>query len=166
MTEPVLIKIATVIGVIFAYGLLRWRLMTATHEFRVRAGCAADRMAEDPRVSPDTQAKLTRLADMAYRSFTPWLVLLALIVAIFLPLRSRRSAEVSDNAEVAGKVALLKLKLVIALITTSPLACALAVLVLALGLLVRGSVDALASYMAAAGDRFFPGGGTGYSRPA
>ena len=166
MTEPVLIKIATVIGVTFAYGLIRWRLMTATHEFRVHTGCAADRMAEDPRLSPDMQARLTRLADMAYKSFTPWLVLLALIVAMFLPLRSRRSVEVSDSAEVAGEVASLKLKLVIALITTSPLACALALPVLALGLLLRGSVEALAGYMATAGDRYFPGGGTGYSRPA
>lgn len=166
MTEPVLIKIATVIGVIFAYGLLRWRLMTATHEFRVHTGCAADRMAEDPRVSPDTQARLTRLADMAYRSFTPWLVLLALIVAMFPPFRSRCPAELPDNAEVAGEVSLLKLKLVVALISTSPLACALALPVLALGLLLRGSVEALAGYMATAGDRFFPGGGTGYSRPA
>lgn len=166
MTEPVLIKIATVIGVIFAYGLIRWRLMTATHEFRVHTGCAADRMAEDPRVSPDTQATLKHLADMAYRFFTPWLVLLGIIVATFLPLRRRRPAEVSDNAEVAGEVGLLKLKLVIALITTSPLACALALPVLALGLLLRGSVEALAGYMATAGDRFFPGGGTGYSRPA
>ena len=166
MTDPVLIKIATVIGVIFAYGLLRWRLMTATHEFRVHAGCAADRLAEDPRVSPGVQARLTRLADMAYGSFTPWLVLLAFIVAMFLPLRNRCFAEVSDNAEVADEVALLKLKLVIASIATSPLACALALPVLAIGLLLRGSVEALASCMAAAGDRFFPGSGTGYSRPA
>ena len=166
MTDPVLIKIAIVIGIIFAYGLLRWRLMTATHEFRVHAGCEADRLAEDPRVSPDTQATLKHLADMAYGFFTPWLVLLALIVAMLLSIWSRPSVEGRDNSEVAGEISLLKLKLFIALITTSPLACILAVLVLALGLLVRGSVEALASYMAAAGDRFFPGGGTGYSRPA
>ena len=166
MNDPVLIKIAWAIGVVIAYGLLRWRLMAATHEFRVQAGREADRLAADPRVPRDTQAKLTRLADMAYGLFTPWLVLLALIVAMTFPLRESRRAGIADGGEIAADVAEAKRKLVVALITASPLACALAIVVLTMGLLLRGSVETLArSVAAAAGNRVFAGSARS-SRPA
>ena len=165
MSDPVLIKIAWAIGVAIAYGLLRWRLMVATHEFRVQAGREADRLAADPRVPRDTQAMLTRLADMAYGFFTPWLVLLALIAAMTFPLRESRRAGIADDGEIAADVTGVKLKLVVALITASPLACALAAVVLTIGLLLRGSVEALARSVAAAGNRVFAGA-AGYSRPA
>ena len=164
LTEAAIALTCAFIAVL-AYGLLAWRLMAATHEFRVRAGRDADRLAQDPRVSDGGRVTLTRLADAAYGFFTPWVVLLASIVAISLPLREYRRAYLAEDTGVAREVALAKSKMVIALISTSPLACALAVVVLAAGLLLRGSVEALTRYIAAAGDRF--GAGTaGYSRPA
>ena len=165
MNDPVLIKIAWAIGVVIAYGLLRWRLMAATHEFRVQAGREADRLAADPRVPPETQAMLTRLADKAYGFFTPWLVLLALIVAMTFPLRESRRTGIADDGEIAADVVEVKRKLVVALITASPLACALAAVVLTIGLLLRGSVEALARSVAAAGNRVFAGAARS-SRPA
>lgn len=150
---------------VVAYGLLAWRLMAATHEFRVQAGRDADRLAKDRRVSDSERVTLTRLADAAYGFFTPWIVLLASIAAIALPLHEYRGADLAEDAEIAREVALTKSKLVIALISTSPLACALAIVVLAAGLLLRGSVEALARHIAAAGDGFFAGA-AGSSRPA
>ena len=164
LTEAAIALTCAFIAVL-AYGLLAWRLMAATHEFRVRAGRDADRLAQDPRVSGGERATLTRLADAAYGFFTPWVVLLASIAAISLPLREYRRADLAEDAETAEEVARTKSKLVIALISTSPLACALAVVVLAAGLLLRGSVESLARYIAAAGDRVFAGA-AGYSRPA
>ena len=80
-------------------------------------------------------------------------------VAAILPRRESRRTKVSGDAEVAAKVTAAKLKLVFAPITTSPLACRLVAPVLALGLSLRGSVDAFANYAAAAGDRFVPRAG-------
>lgn len=163
MTEPVLFKIACVIGAVIAYGLLRLRMMKATHEFRIRVGCEADRWAEDPRVDLMVRASLTSLADMAYRPVTPWLVLFGLIVAVLLPLHKLPDVRFSDDVEVVSVVVRIKLKLLFALIATSPLACVLAVTVLMIGLLVRSSVSAVRDSISAAGDRFFPNAGAGYS---
>ena len=163
MTEPVLIKIAWVIGIVIAYGFVRLRMMKATHEFRIRVGCEADRWAEDHRVDPRVRASLTGLADMAYRPATPWLVLSGLIVAVLLPLHKLPDIRFSDDAEVVSAVVQIKLKLLFALIATSPLACVLAVTVLMIGLLVRSSVSVVRDSISAAGDRFFPDTGAGYS---
>ncbi len=63
MTEAVLFKIGWVVLVLLGYGLVRWRLMVATHEFRVRAGCDADRWAADPRVPETMRPAIRGLAD-------------------------------------------------------------------------------------------------------
>lgn len=165
MTDAVLIKIGYLVAAVAAYELLRWRLVLATHEFRTRAGCEADRWAADPRVHPRMRTTLTAIADNAYRPSAPWIVLAGWVVALFMPPGRLRNAEVSDEPEVAGAIGALHAKLFFAAILTSPLACALAVVVLAAGLLLRGSVESLARYIAAAGDRFFSGA-AGYSRPA
>ena len=166
MTEPVLIRIACVVAAVVAYGLLRLRLMRATHEFRVRAGCEADDWAQDPRVSPDVRTTLRALADMAYRPAAPWLVLLGMLVGTILPLRKLSDTRISDDAAVATKIVLLKLKLVLALIATSPVVCVLAGVVLMIGLLVHSSVGAVRDNISAAGDRFFPGASAEYSHSA
>ena len=142
------------------YALLRWRLMWATHEFRVQTGCEADRWARDSRVEPAIRTSLAGLADMAYRPFTPWLVLLGLTVAMLLPRRTIErfysNLTISDDPDVAAAVVRLKLKLLLASITASPLACVFAILVLTLGLSVRSSMDALRERVSMAGDRFVP----------
>ena len=165
MTDAVLIKIAYLVAAVIVYELLRWRLLEATHEFRTRAGCEADRWARDSRVHPQMRALLPAIADNAYRPMTPWLVLLGWTVALFLPLRRIRDIEVSDEPEVADRIMVLHAKLFFAAILTSPLACVLAAFVLTAGLLLRGSVEALARYMAAAGDMIFAGAAA-RSRPA
>ena len=100
---------------------------------------------------------------MAYRPAAPWLVLSGLIVAVLLPLHELPDIRFSDDAEVVSAVVQIKLKHLFALIATSPLACVLAVTVLMIGLLVRSSVSVVRDSISAAGDRFFPDTGTGYS---
>ena len=164
MTDPALIKIAYAFAVVIAYGLLRWRLMRATHEYRVQAGCEADRWAENPKVEPRIRASLSRLADMAYRPLTPWALLIGFVVAAFSPRGKLGDFRISDDEEVTKKVVRLKLTLFFALIATSPLACLLAAVILAIGLLARGSVSATGDCASMAGDRFFSDSDTGLER--
>lgn len=160
MIDPALVKIAYVLAAVIAYGLIRLRLMRATHEFRVQVGCEAGRWAENPKVEPRMRASLNRLADMAYRPLTPWALLIGLIVATFSPSGKFDDLKISDDEEVAKKVVELKLTLFFALIATSPLACLLAAVILAIGLLARGSVSAVGDCLFTASDGFSLDDGT------
>ena len=151
MVEPVLIKMIAVIAVVVGYGLLRWRLMVATHEFRICAGCEADRLASDPRVGDEMRASLTALADAVYRPAAPWIVLTVLTVAMFLPVDALRNVELPDDAEFSMRIGRSKLRLVFALLTTSPLAFILGVIVLMVGLLIHSSVNAVIDIISATG---------------
>lgn len=166
MTEPVLVKIGYVVVAVVAYGLLRWRWMRATQDFRIRAGCEADLLAEEPLVKPGIRRSLTGLADMAYRPMVPWLLLLGLVIVMILPFRRLDHSEFSDDPDIAAKVGRLKVDLVFGLISTSPLACVFAAVVLALGLLTRRSVGVIGKRVSAAGDRFFPAANPRYSHSA
>ena len=157
MTETVLAKIAWILAGVLVYGLLRWRLMHVTHELRVRAGCEADRWAEDSRLDPKIQKSLALLADAAYRPATPWIVLSGLAAGMFLPLGKSHDVGLPDDVEIAAELVKLKLKLLLALVTTSPLASLLAMLVVVAGLLLRSSVNTIKERISEAGDRFFPG---------
>lgn len=166
MTEPVLIKIACVVGAVVAYGLLRWRLIQATHEFRVRTGCEADRLAADPLVGPRMQRSLSGLADLAYRPAAPWILLIGLIVAVVFPIHKFFDIGLPDDPEVLEKIVRLKLRLIASLITTSPLACVLAIVVLVTGLLVRHSVGTIKVRISAFDVPLFANIRSGYSRSA
>ena len=163
MTEPALVKIGYAVVAVVAYGLLRWRWMRATQDFRIRAGCEADLRADDLRVKPWVRASMAGLADMAYRPMVPWLLLSGLVIVMILPFRKLDHSELSDDPVVADEVARLKVKLVFGLMSTSPLACVFAAAVLTLGLLTRRSVDVIGERVSAAGDRFFPAASPRYS---
>ena len=96
---------------------------------------------------------------MAYRPLTPWTLLTGFVVAAFFPRRKLGDLGISDDEEVAKKVAGLKLMLFFALIATSPLACLLAAVILAISLLARGSVSVIGDCLSTAGDGFLPGDG-------
>ncbi len=167
MTESAWIKIGYIVAWVTVYALVCWCLMWATHEFRVQAGCEADRWARDSRVEPAIRTSLAGLADMVYRLGAPWLVLLILAVAVLLPRRTierfHSNLTISDDPDVAATVVRLKLRLLLASITASPLACVFAILVVALDLSMRSpalsvgsSMDALKERVSMAGDRLVP----------
>ncbi len=165
MIDPLLLTAAWVPVVVVLYGLLRWRLMAATHDFRTRAGCEADRWATDERVDERTRAVLSALADRAYRPTTPWLLLLCAVIAVFLPPQSSHAPR-SLGADVAGEVDRLQMKLVLAVISTSPLACVLTFGVLVISLLVR-SLDKLVDAVPVIASRILaksPGNAYSHSR--
>ena len=160
MTDPAPIEIACVFAAVIAYGLVRWRLMRATREFRVQAGCEAHRRAENSKVEPRIRASLSGLADMAYRPVSPRALLIGFIVAVFLPLGKFGDLRISDDEGVARDVVRLKLTLFFALIMTSPPAGFLAAVILSM--LVRGSVGTIRDCVSMADDGFSPDTGAGH----
>lgn len=143
MTEAVLFKIGCVVAGLIGYGLVRWRLMKATHEFRVRAGCDADRWATDPRVPEETRRALQSLADGMYRPMMPWLVVLATLIAVFMPYRRFEALMLSLDPGIRKDIARLNARLFFAAIATSPLAGFFTLFILLVGLLVRESFEAV-----------------------
>ena len=129
--------------------------MVATHEFRTRAGCEADRLASDPRVGDEMRATLAALADAVYRPVTPWIVVTVLTIGMLWPVGAFRKVEPPDDAEIARQIVRSKLRLIFALLTTSPLAFTLAIVVLVAGLLIHSSVNAVIDHRL--------GGGPGFS---
>lgn len=133
MDDPILSKLVWVFSAVVVYGLLRWRLMRATHEFRIRAGadaCAFSRNADATRAEGRV---LAFLAEKAYRPTTPWLLVLALIGGVVRPNLGQRP--------VPHEVQQLNVRLFWALISTSPLASLLAAFVLAVALLWRNYTE-------------------------
>lgn len=142
MVDLILIKLAWVVGIVVAYGLLRWRLMSATHLFRVRVGLEANRMAHDRDVDAADRRKFAWLAERAYRPTTPWLLVVTLLLAVLSPNLTRQLSH--DDGTVSAsreKVRLTDVRLFWALISTSPLASLLAMLILMAALLWRSSVE-------------------------
>lgn len=154
MIDPLLLKAGWVLALVILYGLLRWRLMVATHDFRARVGCEADRWADDERLDGRTRAVLSDLADRAYRPTTPWLILLGVVIVVFLPPRGTSGLESLDD-DIAREIIGLLGKLFLAMISTSPLACVLASFVLLIDLLVLRSVDKVVAAVPVMASRFF-----------
>lgn len=157
MTEAIQIKIAWVIAAVIAYGLLRWCWMSATHDSRARVGREADRWAEDPRVDPKVRESIVLLADAAYRPATPWIILLGVIVGMVSSPARSHAVRLSDDPEVSRKLVVLKLKLFLALITTSLPASMFAVMVVMVAVFAHVSLNTIRDGISEAGDRFFPG---------
>ena len=157
MTDDVIVKLIYIGVTVIGYGLLRWRLIAVTQDFRIKIGIQADQWGRDERVHPQVRSALPILADMAFRPATPWLVLVGLINAMRKPVRKNHAAilaEISADAEVAQAIIRLRLGLLLALITTSPLALVLALAVLIVGLLIRTSLVVIGDSISMLGDRF------------
>ena len=139
---------------IVVYRLLRRRLLITTHEYRIRVGNEAVHWSSDSRVTDEVRASLNLMANAMYQPLVPWVIAIALIVAV-LPIPSFRRVVISDNAEVARQVLRVKLQLVLALITASPLACIIGLVALVLGFLLRSSASVVMETISAAGDASF-----------
>ncbi|MDE0372497.1 MAG: hypothetical protein OXI73_08135 [Rhodospirillales bacterium] len=147
MTEAELFKIGCVVAALIGYGLIRWRLLETTHDFRVRAGCDADQWAADRSLPMEIRQSLQGLADGMYRSTMPWLIVLGTLIAVLMPYRlvGRKydAAIRSLSPEARKDFARLNVRLFFAAVTTSPLAGLVILFVLLVGLLVRTSVEAV-----------------------
>lgn len=137
------------------YGLLRWRVMRSTHAFRIEAAREAKYWMSDPRITERARKSLATMVEMMYRSTAPWLVVIALAWAAFCPSRSVAGNILSEDSGIAEKVLWVKLRLIFALITTSPAACAVGAIFVILDLALRRSLRVLYEVISAAGDPVF-----------
>ena len=157
MPVHLLWTIMQIFVVLLLYGLLRRRLMRTTHAFRIQVGRKAMQWSSDSRVPEQSRKSLEIMAHMMYRPISPWLVVVALVVACW-PSRSISKNSVSEEKDVAEQVQKLKFDLIVALITTSPLACTAGAIVMIFGLSLRMSIfsmTALYEVISAVGDPIF-----------
>ncbi|MDE0193687.1 MAG: hypothetical protein OXQ90_20240 [Gammaproteobacteria bacterium] len=144
MIEPVVVKLIWVGAILLTYGLFRWRWLVAMQDFVISAMQDAERAAQSTTTSAFAKDLVERFSNAAYRPWATWriavLVSCGMIVAVIRNLH-RSSPPAQDDA--ADDEALMTFRLLVAVLTTSPIALALVFVVLCLGLLLRGSVRAV-----------------------
>lgn len=155
MSEYSFLETICIISIgIIVYRLFRRRLLVTTHGYRIRVGSEAIRWSSDLRVTEEVRASLLSMANAMYHPIVPWIIAVAWIVAV-IPFRSFRRAVLSDDANIAEQVLRVRFQLVLAMITTSPLACIIGLIALVMGLLLRSSVSVVMETMSAAGGASF-----------
>ena len=137
-----LLDICIFLGVIVIYGLLRQRIIYATHDFRVNVGKEAILMSKNNGVDRETQNGLKVLVYAAYRPMTPWILLLGLIPGLVSWRRAQKQTHTSDPI-IAKDIMWLRARLFFALITTSPLATFFSLCVMLFALIMQKSVVAV-----------------------
>ena len=147
MIEPVAIKLIWVAALLTAYGLFRWRWLVAMQEVVVSAVYDAEQWSRSAETSASTKNLIERLTNAAYRPFATWgiaiIVAVGLIVGAVRGVRKRMPA----NTEAMDAEASMTLRLLAAVLTTSPFALALVAVAFCLGLLFRGSAKAVLERM-------------------
>ena len=147
MIEPVAIKLIWVAVGLTAYGLFRWRWLVAMQEVVVGAVYDAEQWSRSVETSESTKKLIERLTSAAYRPFAIWriamIVCLGVIVGAVRGIRRRTPA----NTEAMDAEASMTLRLLAAVLTTSPFALLLATVAFCLGLLFRGSAKAVLELM-------------------
>ena len=105
---------------LFGYALFRWGLMKLTHEYRVAVGREAVRWSADRRVSDEARDLLRSMAGTMYRPLVPWVLALALLATSIV---SFEGVVPSEDADVGERACRLYPRVLVAHLTTSPLAC-------------------------------------------
>ncbi len=151
MVDPALAVAVAGLGLI-AYALLRWRLMVATQDFRVRAACAADDLIAGGTLGPRDERVLAWAVVHAFDGRLPWLTLLSALMSTF---KSPRRGLQDYHAMMPAQRRALSLfgRLLVASLATSPLAALLTGVVVALTVLARGTMLPLTILASVARDR-------------
>lgn len=129
--------------------------MKTTHDYRTRVGCEAVRWSTDSRVSEEARNLLLTMANSMYRPMIPWVIAIALVIAVFLAFKSLDRVPLSEDAEVDEELLRLQRRLVLAVVTTSPLACAIGLSAFVIGLLLHSSVAVVMDIISMAGRTSF-----------
>ena len=145
MIDPVLMKLIWAGIVLAAYGLFRWRWLVATQEVVIGAVRDAERWGRSPRASAPVKDAVEHLANAAYRPVATWGIAvgvsLGVVLAVIRELRGKHAAPAQTDT--ASEEALVAVRLLAAVLITSPIALLLAIVVFCLGLLFLGSAKAV-----------------------
>ena len=134
-----LISLYLFLALILIYGLLRRRILHATHGFRVEAGQDAIRLSRKNGLDEEIGRNLRVLVYAAYRPLTPWILLIGLLASL-VPTRLAPPDAHSSGPAIGRDAIQLRTKLFFALISTSPFAFLLAAPILTVALAVRSSL--------------------------
>lgn len=144
--EPAIWIWAGVVG----YGLVRWVMMAATHDLRVRVGVEAVMLSRNKDV-PETTRRIFRvLVERAYGGLAPWLLVLAVFLACLFAWRWRKQGEAMlrwGRTDLGQEVLKVKGRLFLVVLATSPLASVLCVMMLTVTLLFSMSIDRLREWV-------------------
>lgn len=147
MIEPVAVKLIWVAAALAAYGLFRWRWLVAMQEVVVGAVYDAEQWSRSAGTSASTKNMVERLTNVAYRPFATCgiavLVSIGLIVGSVRGLREATPA----STDAMDAEASMTLRLLVAVLTTSPVALVLVIIAFCVGLLFRGSTKAVLELM-------------------
>lgn len=145
MIEPVAIKLIWAAAILVAYGMFRWRWLVATQDFVVSAMQDAEQRRRSPESSAIFKDLVERFSNAVYHPFATWwiavLVSCGVVVAVIWTVRRKNSARAQYDA--ADEDARMTSRLLVAVLTTSPIALVLVVVVFCLGFLFQGSAKAM-----------------------
>ena len=145
MIEPAAMKLIWVGVALLAYGLFRWRWLIAMQEVVANAVHDAEQWGREPGTSAPAKDLIERLTNAAYRPFATWcvaaVVSLGVVLGVVRDLGRKRTAPA--QADVVDKEAQVTLRLLVAVLATSPIALVLVTALFCLGFLLRGSAKAV-----------------------
>lgn len=154
MSMP-LIALAAVFGPIVAYGLLRYRVISATQDFRLSAGKKALDLVENQQLPEGARILLLRMATSAFDGRIPWQFTFCLIRSVFSRRRVTEDLHEIEDVKLRNAFHVTVAKMVFANLLTSPLAFLLCVATLAFGTLTLGTIQSIISrFIRAANQRF------------
>ena len=162
MIDPTLTKLLFLIPAVLAtYGLLRWRLMRATQNFRVSSACEAIDLLDRHDLPAVARKVLEAQIQWAFDGTLPWKILMGAIYFAATPARFRRwkNRPVFPSPELESRYFLVSGKLGAANLATSPIAALLLGVLLVIYLLavaslfrVRFMLSAVAEWLLGGGD--------------
>lgn len=147
MIEPVAAKLIWVGAVLVAYGLFRWRWLVATQGIVLRTVHEAEQWTQLPETSAPAKGLVTRLTKAAYRPFTVWCIAVVVSVAVVVGAVRNLSKHGSTDAAASDDEHEVPLRLLVAVLATSPITLLLVAAAFCLGLLFRGSAKTVLELM-------------------
>ncbi|MDE0040355.1 MAG: hypothetical protein OXU77_22745 [Gammaproteobacteria bacterium] len=144
MIEPVAVKLIWAGAILAAYGLFRWRWLVAMQDFVISAVEDAERWAQSTTTSAFAKDLVERFSNAAYRPSATWrIALLVSCGVVFAVVRNLHRNSPPAQDEAAEEEARMTFRLLVAVLTTSPIALVLVFVVFCFGLLLQGSVRAV-----------------------
>lgn len=147
MIEPVVAKLIWVAAVLAAYGLFRWRWLVATQGIVIRTVREAEQWSQSPGTNAAAKNVVMRLTAAAYRPFAVWCIAVFVSVGVVNGAVRNLRKRAAANTGAVEEEPLVTLRLLVAVLTTSPITLVLVAAAFCLGLLFRGSVKTLLELM-------------------
>lgn len=147
MIEPVATKLIWVGAVLVAYGLFRWRWLVATQGIVLRTVHEAEQWSQRTGTSAPAKSLVIRLTNAAYRPLTVWCIAVVVSLAVVVGAVRNLRKDATANTAASDDEPEVRLRLLVAVLATSPITLLLVAAAFCLGLLFRGSAKTVLELM-------------------